>query len=128
MMERAGPYLILIGRVLLSVIFIQSGWSKIFGYAGTVEHMQAAGVPGALLPLVILTELGGGILVLLGFLTRWAAIALAHFCVLAGYLFHYYPGDMGQMINFMKNLTIAGGFLVLAGSGPGAFALDNRSR
>jgi putative oxidoreductase len=128
MMERAGPYLILIGRVLLSVIFIQSGWSKIFGYAGTVEHMQAAGVPGALLPLVILTELGGGILVLLGFLTRWAAIALAGFCVLAGYLFHYYPGDMGQMINFMKNLTIAGGFLVLAGSGPGAFALDNRSR
>jgi putative oxidoreductase len=127
-MERAGPYLILIGRVLLSVIFIQSGWSKIFGYAGTVEHMQAAGVPGALLPLVILTELGGGILVLLGFLTRWAAIALAGFCVLAGYLFHYYPGDMGQMINFMKNLTIAGGFLVLAGSGPGAFALDNRSR
>ena len=125
-MERAGPYLILIGRVLLSVIFIQSSWSKIFGYAGTVEHMQAAGVPGALLPLVILTELGGGILILLGFLTRWAAFALAGFCVLAGYLFHYQPGDMMQMINFMKNITIAGGFLVLAGSGPGAYALDNR--
>ena len=125
-MEPAGPYLILIGRVLLSVIFIQSSWSKIFGYAGTVEHMQAAGVPGALLPLVILTELGGGILILLGFLTRWAAFALAGFCVLAGYLFHYQPGDMMQMINFMKNITIAGGFLVLAGSGPGALALDNR--
>jgi putative oxidoreductase len=83
-------------------------------------------VPGALLPLVILTELGGGILILLGFLARWAAIALAGFCVLAGYLFHYQPGDMGQMINFMKNITIAGGFLVLAGSNPGALALDNR--
>jgi putative oxidoreductase len=102
-MERAAPYLILIGRVLLSIIFIQAGWSKIFGYAGTAEHMQAAGVPGALLPLVILTELGGGLCVLLGLFTRWAAIALAGFCVLAAYLFHYQPGDMMQMINFVKN-------------------------
>jgi putative oxidoreductase len=125
-MERLSPYLILIGRVLLSIIFIQAGFSKISGYAGTVEHMQAAGVPGALLPLVILTELGGGLCILLGLFTRWAAIALAGFCVLAGYLFHYQPGDMMQMINFAKNITIAGGFLVLAGAGPGALALDNR--
>ena len=125
-MDRAAPYLILIGRVVLSIIFIQSGWSKIFGYAGTAAHMDAAGVPGALLPLVILVELGGGLCVLTGLLTRYAAIALAGFCVLAAYFFHYQPGDMGQMINFMKNITIAGGFLVLAGSGPGAFALDNR--
>ncbi len=88
--------------------------------------MVEAGVPAALLPLVILTELGGGLLVLLGLWTRYAAIALAGFCVLAAIIFHYQPGDMGQMINFMKNITIAGGFLVLAGSGPGAFALDNR--
>ena len=119
-MERAAPYLILIGRVLLSIIFIQAGWGKIFGYAGTVEHMQAAGVPGALLPLVILDRARRRALVLLGLFTRWAAIALAGFCVLAGYLFHYQPGDMVQMISFMKNITIAGGFLVLAGSGPGA--------
>lgn len=125
-MERAGPYLILIGRVLLSIMFIQAGWEKIGGYAGTQEYMQAAGVPGALLPLVILTELGGGLLVLLGFFTRYAAIALAGFCLLAGLLFHYQPGDAMQMINLMKNVTIAGGFLVLAGSGPGAMALDNR--
>jgi putative oxidoreductase len=127
-MEKFAPCLITIGRVVLSIIFIQSGWSKIFGYAGTVEHMNAAGVPGALLPLVILTELGGGLLVLLGLFTRYAAIALAGFCVLAGYFFHFQPGDMGQMINFMKNITIASGFLVLAGSGPGAFALDNLGR
>ena len=125
-MDSAAPYLKLIGRVLLAIIFIQSGWSKIFGYAGTVEHMNAVGVPGALLPLVILVEFGGGLCVLLGLLTRYAAIALAGFCVLAAYFFHYQPGDMGQMINFMKNVTIAGGFLVLAGSGPGAFALENR--
>ena len=127
-MDKAAPYLKLIGRILLALIFIQSGWSKIFGYAGTVEHMNAAGVPGALLPLVILTELGGGLLVLAGLWTRFAAIALAGFCVLAACFFHYHPGDMMQMINFMKNVTIAGGFLVLAGSGPGALALDNRLR
>ena len=124
-MEKAAPYLILIGRLVLSIIFIQAGWSKIFGYAGTVEHMNAAGVPGALLPLVILVELGGGLLVVLGLFTRYAAIALAGFCVLSAWFFHYQPGDMGQMINFMKNITIAGGFLVLAGSGPGACALDD---
>ena len=127
-MDQAAPYLKLIGRILLSIIFIQSGWSKIFGYAGTVEHMNAAGVPGALLPLVILVELGGGLLVLIGLWTRYAAIALAGFCVLAAWFFHYHPGDMGQMISFMKNITIAGGFLVLAGAGPGAFAVDNRLR
>jgi putative oxidoreductase len=125
-MERAAPYLILIGRVLLSIMFIQAGWGKISGYSGTAGYMEAAGVPGALLPLVILTELGGGLLVLLGLFTRWSALALAGFCLLAGYLFHYQPGDMMQMINFMKNITIAGGFLVLAGSGPGAYALDDR--
>jgi putative oxidoreductase len=124
-MERAAPYLSLIGRVLLSIIFIQSGWNKIFGYVGTVEHMEAAGVPGALLPLVILTELGGGLLVVLGVFTRWAALALAGFCLLAAYLFHH-PSDPEQIISFMKNITIAGGFLVLAGSSPGAYALDNR--
>jgi putative oxidoreductase len=127
-MESAAPYLKLVGRVLLSIMFIQSGVGKIFGYAGTEEHMNAAGVPGALLPLVILTELGGGLLVLLGLFTSYAAIALAGFCVLAAWFFHYQPGDMGQMINFMKNLTIAGGFLVLAGAGPGALALDNLRR
>jgi len=82
-MDSAAPYLKLVGRVLLSIMFIQSGAGKIFGYAGTVEHMNAAGVPGTLLPLVIITELGGGLLVLLGLFTRYAAIALAGFCVLA---------------------------------------------
>ncbi len=124
-MDAAAPYLKLVGRVLLSLIFIQSGIGKIFGYAGTQAMMQQHGVSGMLLPLVILTEAGGGLCVLSGLFTRYAAIALAGFCVLAGYFFHYQPGDMMQMINFMKNVTIAGGFLVLAGAGPGALALDN---
>ena len=124
-MNAAAPYLITLGRVVLSLIFIQSGIMKIFGFAGTQAVMEAHGLPGMLLPLVILTEAGGGLCVALGLFTRWAAIALAGFCVLAAIFFHYQPGDMMQMINFAKNITIAGGFLVLAGSGPGAFALDN---
>ena len=125
-MNAAAPYLITLGRILLCIMFVQSGVMKIFGYAGTETHMVEHGVPGLLLPLVILTEAGGGLCVLLGLFTRWAAIALAGFCVLAALLFHYQPDDMMQMINFMKNITIAGGFLVLAGAGPGAYALDNR--
>jgi putative oxidoreductase len=125
-MNAAAPYMITLGRILLCIMFIQSGVMKIFGYAGTEAHMVEHGVPGLLLPLVILTEAGGGLCVLLGLWTRYAAIALAGFCVLAALLFHYQPDDMMQMINFMKNIAIAGGFLVLAGAGPGAYALDNR--
>ena len=125
-MYYSAPYFITIGRVLMAIMFIQGGVEKIFGYAGAQGYMEAAGVPGVLLPLVILTETGGGLCVLLGLFTRWAAIALAGFCVLAAILFHWQPGDMMQMINFMKNITIAGGFLVLAGAGPGALALDKR--
>ena len=125
-MYYAAPYLIAIGRVLMAVMFIQAGISKIFGYAGAQGYMEAAGVPGALLPLVILLEAGGGLALLLGFFTRWLALAFAGFCVLAALLFHLHPDDQMQMISFMKNITIAGGFLVLAGAGPGALALDNR--
>lgn len=125
-MYYAAPYLITIGRMLMAVMFIQAGISKIFGYAGAQGYMESAGVPGVLLPLVILLEAGGGLAVLLGLFTRWSALLLAGFCVLAALLFHLKPDDQMQMISFMKNITIAGGFLVLAGAGPGALALDNR--
>ena len=124
-MYYTAPYLITIGRVLMSVIFIQAGINKMFGYAGAQGYMEAAGNPGALLPLVILLEAGGGLALLLGFFTRWLALAFAGFCVLAALLFHLHPDDQMQMISFMKNITIAGGFLVLAGSGPGALAFDD---
>jgi putative oxidoreductase len=127
-MYYAAPYLITLGRVMMSIMFIQAGIGKMFGYADTQGYMESHGVSGMLLPLVLLTEAGGGLCVLLGLFTRWAAIALAGFCVLAAIFFHWHPDDQMQMINFMKNITIAGGFLVLAGAGPGEFALDNRFR
>jgi len=119
-------WLNLAGRLLLAQLFLVSGFSKIMGYAGTQGYMAAKGLPGALLPLVILLELGGGLALVVGFQTRWVALALAIFSVLAGLIFHLVPGDQMQMINFMKNLSIAGGLLVLAQTGATGFAIDAR--
>jgi len=111
-------------RILMAQIFIISGFSKITGYAGTQQYMESAGVPGVLLPLVILTELGGGILLLLGFKTRLVALLLAGFSLLSALMFHLKPDDQAQMINFMKNLAIAGGFLLFAQHGASAPSVD----
>jgi putative oxidoreductase len=86
--------------------------------------MEAMGVPGALLPLVILIEIGGGLAILTGTLTRWAAISLAVFSVASAFLFHFELSDQGQFINFMKNIAIAGGLLLLAAHGAGRFSVD----
>ena len=114
----------LAGRILISLIFVAAGASKITGYAGTQAYMESQGVPGALLPLVILTELGGGILVILGLWTRAAAFALGGFSALAALLFHANFGDQMQQILFMKDFAMAGGFLFLVAHGAGAFSLD----
>ena len=114
----------LLGRVGLSLLFIISGWGKISGYAGTQQYMEAMGVPGALLPLVILLELGGGLAIAAGLFSRWVALALAGFSVATAMVFHANFGDAMQAINFWKNVGMAGGFLLLAAQGAGAFSLD----
>ncbi len=114
----------LAGRLLIAYIFVVAGWGKIAGYAGTAAYMESQGIPGALLPLVIATELGGGLLVAVGFQTRIAAFLLAGFSIVSAVLFHYNPADQGQMISFMKNLAMAGGFLFIVANGPGAWSLD----
>lgn len=125
-MNKLYPFADLAGRFLISAIFILSGVGKIGGYAGTQAYMESQGVPGALLPLVIVTELGGGILVVLGLWTRLAALALAGFSIVAAALFHADFGDQMQQIMFMKNLALAGGFLFLVAHGAGALSLDAR--
>ncbi len=115
---------VLAARILLAVIFVVDGWLAIANYSGTVAYMQASGVPGLLLPLVILTELGGGLLVAFGLFARVAAFALAGFALLTALFFHSNFGDQNQSIHFMKNMAIAGGFLLLSANGPGAWSLD----
>lgn len=119
-------YSSLITRVLLAHIFILAGMNKIMGYAGTQGYMESMGVPGMLLPLVILVEVGAGLAVLVGWQTRLAAYALAGFTVVSAVIFHSNLGDQTQMIMFMKNFAIAGGLLLLAEHGAGAFSLDKR--
>lgn len=113
----------LAGRILIALIFVIAGYGKIGGYDGTAGYMEAMGVPGALLPLVILTELVGGIAIVLGLFTRPAALALAGFSILSAWLFHN-PADAAQQIMFMKNVALGGGFLILAANGAGAWSLD----
>lgn len=114
----------LLGRAGLSAIFILSGIGKIAGYAGTQQYMESAGVPGGLLPLVILLEVGGGLAILAGAGIRWVAPLLALFTIAAAVLFHSHLADQVQFINFMKNIAIAGGFLLLAAQGAGAWSVD----
>ena len=127
-MEKLCPYFGLAGRVLLAITFVVAGYGKIGGYAGTQGYMDSMGVPGMLLPLVIILELGGGLAIIAGWQTRIVAILLAGFTLLAAFTFHLDFADRMQSILFMKNVSIAGGFLLLAAYGPGALALDNKSK
>jgi putative oxidoreductase len=120
----------LAGRILLAVIFIISGFGKITGYDGTAHYM-AMKLPmvGVLLPLTILTELGGGIALAAGFKARWVALLLAGFTLLAAIIFHDFwaaeaAQKMGQQINFLKNVAITGGMLMVFAFGPGRYSVD----
>jgi len=115
-----------IGRVFLAAIFIMSGISKITNYAGTQGYMEAMGVPGVMLPLVIALEVLGGIAIVIGFKARLLAFLMAGFSAVSAILFHADFADQTQMTMFMKNIAIAGGFLMIVAHGAGAYSLDNR--
>ena len=118
------PYGELAGRIGLAAIFLIAGIGKIGGFDGTQGYMESQGVPGLLLPLVIVLEVGGGLALIVGWKTRWVALALAAFCVLAALLFHFDFGNQLQQILFLKNIAIAGGLLVLCHAGAGRFSID----
>lgn len=131
-MKNIENFSLLISRLLLSGMFIYAGYGKIIAYSATAGYMDKMNVPSLLLPLVIITEFGGGLAILLGLGTRYVSIALAGFCLLAGYLFHYLSidgtsamTDSTNWIMFMKNITIAGGFLALSIVGAGKISIDN---
>lgn len=118
----------LLARILIALLFLLGGWSKIGNFVGTQTFMQSAGVPGALLPMVILLELFGAIALIIGWQTRYTAFALAGFTLLAALLFHNNFSDHMQQILFLKNLSISGGLLLLAVHGAGEYALDTRQQ
>ena len=116
----------LLGRILIASLFLIAGLGKIGQYAGTVGYMASKGVPGALLPLVIALEVLGAIAIIAGYRTRLVAAGLAGFSIVAGLLFHGGP-DQIQQILLLKNVAIAGGFLVLVARGAGEWSVDARS-
>ena len=118
----------LVARIFLAQIFLLSGIFKIGGYEGTQGYMEAMGVPGMLLPLVIALEIGGGLAIIAGWQTRLVSIVLAAFTLAAAAIFHNNLADQTQMIMFMKNIAIAGGFILLAVHGAGGYSWDNRTK
>jgi putative oxidoreductase len=119
---------LLLARVLMAYIFLFAGYNKMLNTGPTVQFMQHLGLPGFVAYLVILLELCGGMAVLLGVYTRIAAVLLAGFCLLTALLVHFHPDDPGNMLHFMKNLSMAGGFLVLAVHGAGRMSLGHQFR
>lgn len=127
--------LALVGRILLAWLFVPAGFGKIAGFAGAVGYATAAGLPmpqvGVAIGLII--ELVGGLMILVGFKTRWAALALALFTIVAAFFFHNWwampeAQQAMQKISFNKNIGITGGLLVLAAFGAGRLSLDGRRR
>lgn len=126
----------LAARVLLALLFIPAGWNKIAGFAGTAGYIASVGLPmpQVLAAGAIAVEFGAGILLLIGLFTRWSALVIAVFTLLAAFLFHNYwamPADkqMMQAMIFWKDVAIAGGLFAIAAFGAGAFSLDaKRSR
>jgi putative oxidoreductase len=117
--------LTLLGRILLAAVFIPAGLQKFGAIEGTAGYISSVGLPAgtALAWLAAIFEVVAGIAVLVGFQTKWASLALAVFCIFTGLVFHGGADQMQQIMMF-KNIGLAGGFLVLAAAGAGAYSID----
>jgi putative oxidoreductase len=123
----------LAGRILLAAIFVISGFGKIGGFEGTAGYIASHGLPmpQVLAALTVALELGGGILLIVGYKVRWVAIAFFLWLIPTTLIFHKFWGidaaqAQNQMINFLKNVSIMGGMLLLVAFGPGAYSVDKR--
>ena len=114
---------LLAGRCLLVFIFLHESVGLLGNYAGAAAYMQKSGVPSLFLPAVIALQLGGGLLIATGVLTRLAALAFTAFCISTAVVFHWQFASQNELLHFQKDLAIAGGFLVLACCGPGSWSL-----
>tara|TARA_B100000700_G_C14519807_1_gene612556 strand:- start:106 stop:483 length:378 start_codon:yes stop_codon:yes gene_type:complete len=116
----------LIGRIFISVLFLLNGVFKINNYEGTIDWMEGFGMPGILLIPAIILEVLGPILIIVGYQTKIAAALLSLFCFATAIIFHNDFGNQMQLTSFLKNIALAGGFLILFVNGAKGISLDNK--
>ena len=121
-------FLDLVGRILISSIFLLSGYNKIFNYSETISWMEGFGIPGFLLAPAIILEIVLPILIIIGYRTQVAASLLALFCISTGIIFHLNFSDQMQTIQLLKNFGLAGGFLFVAINGPKEWAIETKKK
>jgi len=117
-----------LGRLLISFMFLMSGLNKAGNYSNTSGWMESMGVSSSILPLVILLEIIGAFAIIIGWHTKITAFLLAGFSIISALIFHSDFSNQVEMIMFMKNIAIAGGFLILVANGAGNYSLDNRKK
>ena len=116
----------LIGRILISALFLLNGIFKISNYDGTISWMESFGMPGILLIPAIILEIAGPVLIIIGYKTKLAAGLLSLFCIATAFIFHNDFANQMQFTSFLKNIALAGGFLILFVNGAKDFSLDNK--
>ena len=117
-----------LGRLLISFMFLMSGLNKAGNYSNTSGWMESMGVSSSILPLVILLEIIGAFAIIVGWHTKITAFLLGGFSIISALIFHSDFSNQVEMIMFMKNFAIAGGFLILVANGAGNYSLDNRKK
>ena len=116
----------LLGRILISVLFFLNGIFKINNYEGTIGWMESFGMPGMFLIPAIILEVAGPILIIIGYKTKLASGLLSLFCIATAIIFHNDFADQMQFTSFLKNIALAGGFLILYVNGAKSLSLDNK--
>ena len=116
----------LIGRILITALFLLNGIFKISNYEGTIGWMESFGIPGMFIVPAIILEIAGPVLIVIGYKTKFAAGLLSLFCITTAFIFHNDFTDQMQFTSFLKNIALAGGFLILFVNGAKGFSLDNK--
>ena len=116
----------ILGRILLSAIFIINGIGKIFNYEGTIQYMENFDVPSYLIIPAITVEILFPILLIIGYYTKFSALVLSLFTLALAVIFHTDFSNQIQLMSFLKNIAIAGGFLIIFVYGPGKYSLDSK--
>ena len=118
----------LIGRILISVLFIISAYDKIFSIDGSMSWMEGFGIPGFLIYPAIIVEIILPLFVIIGYNARFSASLLAIFCIATAFIFHFDFTDPAQKISFLKNISLAGGFLFIVANGTKDWSVDREKK